>query len=568
SPTAAWVAAWVADPSEREGQTHLETAAFVPIEFDPPRALPPVPLHGSECYVHAVGHALGAFVVARGAELWLIEPTGRRRLCIWGGDAHEDDEVRSPWVGLAFGPDDRFVFGVAQRGDSTAWVEVDVASGAITERWHGPLRGNSRSSRNGWRTPSTWVVNGLLVSAGGRQLCAFDPSWGAFAQWTEAPGPTPISSDGQSVGWDTHDQSWTRVDSGTGVTRSFTDDAPADLRGDEALTARATRAGPAGPLVRRGPDGTVRQQVARGADDAGPAVLVPGGVLVGDDACVTAHRDPAPPTAIRWAAGRADAVAWRAGTVAAVAGSRVGLFRGSTARTHTDEHLCRGVALSPDGLTAYVGATKSIRVFDLGRARSKPRTLSGHAYPVTAVAVAVDGTIASASEDHLVILWDPAGAVRHRLSGHPEAVRGVTFSPDGAAVASVGADGVLRIHDVATGALTRSVPAPDATGPVAWAADGVHLAWLTSGGVAFDGGRTIALPGATALAAHPDRALFAVATADGTVRGLLPDGAHRPLARGFVPAPIALAFDGDSLVVGASVDATATTTLVPLSWEA
>jgi WD40 repeat protein len=122
-----------------------------------------------------------------------------------------------------------------------------------------------------------------------------------------------------------------------------------------------------------------------------------------------------------------------------------------------------GLAFSPDGRTLAAacgawmavpgrGAPGELRLFDPA-SDTPPRTLRGHAGPLTGVAVSPDGArLATSSLDHTAKLWDRAtGQVLHTLHGHGDWVRGVAFSPDGRRLASAGADGLVKVWDAARG---------------------------------------------------------------------------------------------------------------------
>ncbi|MBE3042785.1 hypothetical protein IMZ48_09480, partial [Candidatus Bathyarchaeota archaeon] len=62
-----------------------------------------------------------------------------------------------------------------------------------------------------------------------------------------------------------------------------------------------------------------------------------------------------------------------------------------------------------------------------------------------------DGTLASASHDKTIRLWDAAtGAHQQTLEGHSGGVTAVAFSRDGKTLASASHDKTIRLWDAAT----------------------------------------------------------------------------------------------------------------------
>jgi WD40 repeat protein len=84
--------------------------------------------------------------------------------------------------------------------------------------------------------------------------------------------------------------------------------------------------------------------------------------------------------------------------------------------------------------------------------RNDPATLAGHTDTVTAIAFSPDSaTLASASEDHTVRIWDVSTRKSlARLTGHTGPVKVIAFSPDGRTLASASEDHTVRIWDVGT----------------------------------------------------------------------------------------------------------------------
>ncbi|MEU5328749.1 WD40 domain-containing protein [Streptomyces parvus] len=84
---------------------------------------------------------------------------------------------------------------------------------------------------------------------------------------------------------------------------------------------------------------------------------------------------------------------------------------------------------------------------------TEPASADGHTGPIGDCAVSPRGdAIATASDDRLVILWDPVTLrVRHVLRGHSERVRACEFSPDGSLLVSASTDGTVRVWRVSDG---------------------------------------------------------------------------------------------------------------------
>ena len=203
------------------------------------------------------------------------------------------------------------------------------------------------------------------------------------------------------------------------------------------------------------------------------------------------------------------------------------------------------VAIAPDGTwLASADDDGLVRIWD--PATGELRDTLINAARLTAVAIAPDGTwLASGAYGAyggLVRIWDPAtGEPRATLTGHFDRVTAVAIAPDGTWLASASDDahrgahgGLVRIWDPATGKLRADLTGHG--GPVRAVAIASDGAWLASGG--DDGSVRIWDPATgepcATLTGHGG-AVRAVAIApDGTWLASASDDAHRGAHGGLV----------------------------------
>ncbi|WP_439657069.1 nSTAND1 domain-containing NTPase [Lentzea sp. HUAS TT2] len=212
---------------------------------------------------------------------------------------------------------------------------------------------------------------------------------------------------------------------------------------------------------------------------------------------------------------------------------------------HTD--VVRGLAFSPDGRLASTSVDRSARVWDL--TQPDPLVLAGHTAAVVAATFA-GTTLATASDDHTVRIWDLPGEL---LQAHSDSIYSV--ATHGGIVATGGYDRTVKLWE--DGRLRAVLDGPaDAVNSVKFSPDGKTLLAASADHRVHRwdiSGTPVRLPdlaghsdAVNALAISPDGATIATAGTDRTI--VLWDartGASLGTLRGHGDTVEALAFSPD-----------------------
>ncbi|MEH1787275.1 MAG: hypothetical protein V7L23_17270 [Nostoc sp.] len=107
-----------------------------------------------------------------------------------------------------------------------------------------------------------------------------------------------------------------------------------------------------------------------------------------------------------------------------------------------------GVSFSPDNQTiATASDDNTVKLWD--RSGKELKTLKGHSGTVYSVSFSPDNqTIATASSDNTVKLWDRSGKELKTLKGHSGGVTSVSFSPDNQTIATASYDNTVKLWDL------------------------------------------------------------------------------------------------------------------------
>ena len=139
-----------------------------------------------------------------------------------------------------------------------------------------------------------------------------------------------------------------------------------------------------------------------------------------------------------------------------------------------------GMAFSPDGATvAFTNGSygSGVKIWDTA-ARRKVTTLRGHyGLPISSISISHDGTTLASASGNKVILWDLDTNTDFAHLDHEDLPSEVSFSPDGAVLATGGWPGWVNLWNVRTQEQTTRVTGlSDAVKELEFSSDGKLLA--------------------------------------------------------------------------------------------
>jgi WD40 repeat protein len=135
------------------------------------------------------------------------------------------------------------------------------------------------------------------------------------------------------------------------------------------------------------------------------------------------------------------------------------------------------LAFAPDGKTLATGLEHTVCFYDVATGKEVVQG-TGHRGPVTAVVVAADGkTLLSRGSDNTICRWDATTGKELSRIQAPGDVTGTALCPDGSTIALGHLDTTITLHDATTGKeLHKLTGHPNGVGQLAFSPDGKTLA--------------------------------------------------------------------------------------------
>ena len=219
--------------------------------------------------------------------------------------------------------------------------------------------------------------------------------------------------------------------------------------------------------------------------------------------------------------------------------------------------------LEPSTRLQAVSVLREVYHLDRFLARN---TLQGHSDRVNSVSFSPDGAIiASASGNGVVKLWNRSGQELLTLQGHSGAVRSVSFSPDGSLIVSASDDGTIKLWDLSGQELQTLEGHSDWVRSVSFSPDGALIASASDDGTVklwdLSGQKLQIFKGHSdwvrSVSFSPDGSLIASASKDGTVKLWDFSGQELLTLQGHSDEVTSVRFSPDgSLIASASDDET------------
>ena len=118
----------------------------------------------------------------------------------------------------------------------------------------------------------------------------------------------------------------------------------------------------------------------------------------------------------------------------------------------TKNNILYPISFSPDGKTiAFAENGDTVKILNLQSEKTKtPKTLGKHKGSIKSVVWSPNGKIIASrsEEDEKIKLWDTQGNLLKTLTGDPEVVTSVSFSPDGKTIAYDNGNGEIKLWNV------------------------------------------------------------------------------------------------------------------------